>query len=273
MSWKDKFPKNNRYFETENGILYHGDCMEIIPQLPNDMINMVVTSPPYNVDLGNNKYKKTGYNSYKDDKDYSDYIDWMKDLFYEIYNKLVSGGRLCINIGDGKNGKIPTHSDLIQQLTKKYLLSSIIIWDKKQVGNRLSWGSFNSPKNVSYPTPFEYILLFCKEYFSLQNDGETDLDKEEFKKWAYAIWDFLPEINMKKYEHPAMFPEELPTRCIKMNSYIGDIVLEPFNGAGTTAYISEKLNRRWVAIEIDEKYCKTTTQRLKTLTPPTNILF
>jgi DNA modification methylase len=175
----------------------------------------------------------------------------------------VNGGRLCINIGDSKNGKIPTHSDLINKLIKKYLLSTIIIWDKKQVGNRLSWGSFCSPKNVSYPTPFEYILLFCKNHFSLQHKGETDLEKEEFKKWAYAIWEFMPETKMKKYGHPAMFPEELPKRCIKMNSYINDIVLDPFNGAGTTAYVCEKLNRRWIGIEIDEKYCEIAKQRIK----------
>lgn len=261
MCWKNNFPKKNRYFETENGILYHDDCTHIINQLPDNSINLVVTSPPYNVHLGYNKYKKNGYNLYNDNKEHKDYINWLTSIFFDLYPKFVKGGRMAINVGDGKNGKVPTHSDLIQSLSQKYLLSSIIIWDKKQVGNRTSWGSFNSPSNVSYPTPFEFILLFAKQTFKLQHKGVSDLSKNEFVKWAYALWDFLPETKMKNFNHPAMFPEELPKRCIKMNSYVNDLVVDVFAGAGTTLLTAEKLNRRWIGVELDEHYCEIVKQR------------
>ena len=78
-----------------------------------------------------------------------------------------------------------------------------------------------------------------------------------------CLWEFAPETKMKKYGHPAMFPEELPKRCIKMNSYIDDVVLDCFAGVGTTCVVAEKLNRRWIGIEINEEYCKIAKERIK----------
>lgn len=265
MSWKDQFPKESRYFETDNGILYLADSSRIITKLPNEYINFVITSPPYNVDLGNNKYKKDGYSLYNDNKEHSEYIQWLADIFLSLYPKLKYGGRVAINIGDGKNGKIPTHSDIIQQLKSLYLPFATIIWNKSQVGNRTAWGSFKSPSSPSFPTPFEYILLFAKDSYKLSWKGVTDLSREEFIKWSLSLWNFAPESKMRMYGHPAMFPEELPKRLIKLNSYIGDMVLDPFAGAGTTLVIAEKLNRRWIGIEIDENYCEIAKNRLEVL--------
>ena len=89
-----------------------GDCLEVIPKLKNEIVDLVVTSPPYNVDLGNNKYNKNPYSLYKDNKEHKDYIAWLKSIFEAITPKLKKGGRVCINIGDGKNGQVPTSNDI-----------------------------------------------------------------------------------------------------------------------------------------------------------------
>ena len=127
-------------------------------------IDMVVTSPPYNVDLGKNKYNKNPYNLYNDNKQHQQYIAWLGNIFESLYSKIVVGGRVCINIGDGKNGAIPTSSDIIQFMKDfTYLPLTHIIWNKSQIGSRTAWGSFNSPSSPSFPTPFQHILVFCKE--------------------------------------------------------------------------------------------------------------
>jgi DNA modification methylase len=122
----------------------------------------------------------------------------------------AKGAKVCINIGDGRNGKIATHSDVIQFMTRTgYLPFATIIWHKVQIGNRFAWGSWRSPLSPSFPEPFEYILIFAKESYSLQTKGAMGLKKKEFTKWSLAIWDIGPETQMEKIGHPAMFPVEL----------------------------------------------------------------
>ena len=224
----------------ENNI-YNMDCLEGLEKLEDNSVDLVVTSPPYNVDLGNNKYNKNPYNLYNDNKEHEEYLSWMKEIFSKVYQKLKSGGRVCINIGDGKNGAVPTHSDIIQFMTEDigYIPMATIIWDKSQVGNRTAWGSWKSPSSPSFPTPFEFILVFAKESKKLKSKGETDLTSEEFKEWAYGIWKFTPETRQKKIGHPAMFPEELPKRCIKMFSWKDKLVVDIFSGAGKTCKVAK----------------------------------
>lgn len=242
--------------------IINDDCLNVIEKLDDNTINCVITSPPYNVDLGNNKYNKTPYLLYKDNKEHKEYIDWLINIFDKMYNKLVEGGRICINIGDGKNGAVPTHVDLMYHLSKRFIPITSIVWDKHQVRNRTSWGSFLSPSCPSYPTPFEYILILAKGNKKLQHKGETDLTKEEFITYAYGIWSFTPETKAKKIGHPAPFPIELPYRLIKMNTYIGDKVFDPFLGSGTTAIACKQLNRNFIGCDIDSSYIKIAKQRL-----------
>jgi len=172
---------------SDNSKLYNNKAESVIPQLDDNSIDLVITSPPYNVDLGNNKYNNSPYDLYNDNKDHKDYIRWLKDIFEKLYLKLVSGGRTVINIGDGQNGRCPTHSDIIQFMTREldYIPMANIIWQKSQIGNRFSWGSFNSPSCPSFPKPFEYIMIFAKKNIKLQKKGETDLHPVEFQKWAF----------------------------------------------------------------------------------------
>ena len=245
--------------------VYNEDCLKVIELMDDNSLDLVLTSPPYNVNLGQNKYNKNKYALYNDNKEHKDYIDWLKLIFKNLFQKLKVGGRVVINIGDGKNGACPTHSDIIQFMTKElsYIPMTEIIWNKSQVGSRTAWGSFNSPSSPSFPTPFEYVLVFAKETTKLQYKGESDLTKEEFIPWSLAIWNIAPETKMNKvYGHPAMFPKELAKRCIKMFTYKGATIFDPFNGAGTTCVVAKNLGRNFIGSDISLEYCNTTNKRL-----------
>lgn len=243
-----------------------GDCLLEIPKLPDRSIDLVVTSPPYNV-------SEKLYDVYKDNKEHSEYISWLKSVFKALYRKMKNGGRICIVVGDGKNGAVPTHSDIIQFMIKdlKYLLITTIVWDKKNVSNRQSWGSFKSPSCPSFPTPFEYVLVFAKKFRKLQESGKTDLTSQEFIEWSLSTW-FLPAraymenvsvINTGKHQAP--LPEDLATRCIKMFSWKEALVLDPFSGYGTVAVAAKKLERKYIAIDVSPKYCQELQERMKNL--------
>ncbi|MCD6435568.1 MAG: site-specific DNA-methyltransferase [Clostridiales bacterium] len=245
--------------------IINGKSENVIPTLDNESIDLVITSPPYNVDLGNNKYNKRPYDLYNDNLDHKEYINWLEEIFKKIWFKLKKGGRVVINIGDQKNGAVATHSDIIQFMTKKlnYLLMTNIIWDKKHTSNRCSWGSYCSPSSPSFPKSFEYIMIFAKETKKLQEKGETDLTPDEFKKWAYGLWTVAPEGSAKKIGHPAPFPLELPHRLIKMLSWKHATVLDPFSGSGTTGVACSQLERDYIGIELSEKYCELSRKRIE----------
>lgn len=251
--------------------IIQGDCLEKLKDFEDNFIDIVITSPPYNVDLGNNKYHKNPYDLYNDNKEHKEYIYWLKSIFELIYKKIKSGGRVCINIGDGKNGSVPTHSDIIQFMVEiGYLPLTTIIWDKNQIASRTAWGSFKSPSCPSFPTQFEYILAFCKDSKKLLNNGETDLTKQEFIDWSLALWKFTAETKQKQIGHNAMFPIELPKRLLKMFSYKNAIVLDPFMGAGTTAVACKMFDRNYIGIELSENYIKIAEERIKNI--PTKLL-
>ena len=253
----------NLFHASESMKLYNNDCHDVIDCLENDSLDLVVTSPPYNVNLGKNKKKKIGYDVYNDNKEHADYISWLKIIFSDLYPKLKKGGRVCINIGDGKNGRIPTHSDIIQFMAHElnYLPVSTIIWDKGYVGIRTAWGSWLSPSCPCFPKSFEYILIFAKETYKLQSRGETDLTKKEFIESGLAMWNIAPETQMKRIGHPAMFPIEIPRRLIKMLSWKNATVFDPFNGAGTTGLACQQLGRKYIGAELSSKYCLISVNR------------
>ena len=293
-----------------------GDSLKLIEELPDNSIDLVVTSPPYNLDLGNNKFHKLRYDVYDDDKPYDEYISGLKDIFAALYKKLKRGGRLCINIGDADNGAIPVHSDIIQFMVRDlpYLLISQVIWNKNNAANRCAWGSWKSPQHPSFPSPYEFVQIYAKETKQKTFDGpfineinknwekfsDTPLtnkqvlnsegimhgkkkyaleetkkikkvieekyitvSKDEFISNTWGIWSFAPETRQKKMGHGAMFPLELPRRCIQTLSYKGDVVLDPFNGLGSTCVVAKELERNYIGFDLSKKYCEISKVRIK----------
>lgn len=242
--------------------IYNEDCLAGLDKV-DVPIHLVVTSPPYNVDLGNNKLYKQKYDVYDDSLEFPVYMENMTSIFRKVYKHQDDDGRVCINIGDPKNGGFPMHAHYINMMMGiGYHTYTTILWHKHQVGNRTSWGSFKSPSCPSFPVPFEYILCFYKNSKKLIHKGETDLEKQEFIDWSLSLWNFTPETSMRKMGHPAMFPEELPKRLIKMFSWVGDTVLDPFSGLGTTALVAKKLNRNYIGFELSKQYCELAEKRI-----------
>lgn len=247
--------------------IHLGKWEEVLPKIPSDSIDTIITSPPYNVSLGvGNKLKKDAYEECDDNMPYDDYLDWMDKLWGESYRVLKSGGRICVNIGNGANGRVPTVADFTVRMRDKhnFLPFTMIVWDKKQIGCSTAWGSYQSPSCPSFPTQFEFIIVMAKE--SLFHTGDKDkitVSGKEFQQNSRALWTFVPETRMMSlYGHPAMFPEELPKRLMQQLTYEDDIILDPFSGAGTTCTVAKKLKRKYIGIEMTKKYYDKSITRL-----------
>lgn len=237
----------------ELDMIYNEVCLQGMKRIPYGSVNSIITSPPYNVGLN--------YNGFDDNKEYNDYLMWIKEIFNHCYRILSPDGRMCINIGDGKNGAIPTHSDFIQ-ICKSigFLVLTTIIWNKNTTSKRTAWGSFMSATAPSFPRNFEFILVFTKSK-KLQTKGESTISKNDFIKWSNGMWTIKPEIQSKA-GHPAAFPVELPTRLIRMLTFKNDIILDPFIGSGTTAIAAMRERRRYIGFELCEEYFKLASRRI-----------
>jgi len=234
-----------------------GDSEEILKKLPSNCIDLIFTSPPYNFGLS--------YDASVDGIDWNKYFDKLFTIFKECIRVLKYGGRIVVNVQPLFSDYIPIHhiiSDFFIQ--NKLIWKGEILWEKHNYSCKYTaWGSWKSPSNPYLKYTWEFLEVFCKG--DLKKTGlkeDIDITGDEFKKWVYAKWDIAPEKNMKRYKHPAMFPEELVRRVLKLFSYRNDIILDPFNGVGSTTLVAKKLDRRFLGIDISEKYCETAKKRL-----------
>ena len=153
-------------------------------------------------------------------------------------------------------------------MAKKMIWRGEILWEKNNYNCKYTaWGSWKSPSNPYLKYTWEFLEIFCKgslkkESAKGENRENSDISADEFKKWVYAKWSIAPEREMAKYGHPAMFPQELAQRVLKLFSYQGDIVLDPFNGLGTTCLVAKKLQRNYIGIDFSKDYCLSAEKRL-----------
>ncbi|MEO0109458.1 MAG: site-specific DNA-methyltransferase [candidate division WOR-3 bacterium] len=243
------------YFQTPEVTIYHDDFLKTT-YLKEETIDLIITSPPYNVDIS--------YNFYDDKISYEDYLQWTEKWLKRCYEVLKDDGRFCLNIPLDKNkgGQQSVYAD-ITTLAKRigFKYHSTIIWNEGNISRRTAWGSWLSPSAPYVIAPVEVIVILYKEKWKKKNHGKTDITKEEFLSWTNGVWNFSGE-SKKRVGHPAPFPLELPKRCIKLFSFIGDTVLDPFLGSGTTLIACVLTKRKGIGVEIDENYCKIAKQRL-----------
>ena len=244
--------------EYENKIICE-DSAIFLKNLPDNCVDLVFTSPPYNFGL---EYA-TAEN---DATDWEAYFDALFSVLDECIRVLVYGGRLIINVQPLYSDYIPSHHVISTYLAneKKLIWKSEILWEKNNYNCKYTaWGSWKSPSNPYMKYSWEFIEVFCKG--SLKKAGlkeNADISGDDFKKWVYAKWSIAPERNMTQYGHPAMFPEELAHRVLSLFSFRGDLVLDPFNGVGTTCAVARKTGRRYLGIDVSEEYCITSEKRL-----------
>lgn len=234
----------------------HGDVMTT-RHVFDDSIDLIVTSPPYNVDID--------YNTHADGIDYESYLGWTQDWLQRCFDWLKPDGRMCLNIplDKNKNGHQSVGADITTiAKTIGYGYHSTIVWNEGNISRRTAWGSWMSASAPYVIAPVELIVLLYKRTWKKSRRGENNIEKPEFMEWTSGVWEFNGE-KKTRIGHPAPFPLELPTRCIKLFSYVGDLVLDPFVGSGTTLVAAERHKRRGIGIDIDPAYVDLATRRVE----------
>jgi len=140
---------------------------------------------------------------------------------------------------------------------------STIIWNEGNISRRTAWGSWMSASAPYVIAPVELIVVLYREHWKRRSGtGQSDIARQEFIDWTNGLWTFNGE-SKKRTGHPAPFPVELPRRCIKLFSFVGDTVLDPFMGSGTTLAAAAGCGRKAIGIEIEERYCALALARLE----------
>jgi DNA modification methylase len=250
--------------------IINGDSRQMT-ELKNKSVDLIITSPPYWQLKDYGAESQIGYND-----SYEEYINNLNLVWKECYRVLNNGCRLCVNIGDqfaravyyGRYKVIPIRTEIIkfcEAIGFDYM--GAIIWQKKTTSNTTGgaslMGSYPTPRNGILSIDYEFILLFKKLGTPIKPKKElkeqSKMTKEEWKEYFAGHWNFG---GAKQDGHIAMFPEELPRRLIKMFSFVGDRVLDPFTGSGTTSLAAKKLNRNSVGYEINPEFIPFIKQKL-----------
>ena len=280
MTWKDGFPKENRYFETDNGILYNGDSKNIMQEFPEESIDLVVTSPPYD-----------NLRTYGKNIDITWNFNVFKNIANELSRVLKNSGIIVWVVNDATINGSETGTSFRQALyfkdECKLNLHDTMIYEKN---------GFSNPSSNRYHQIFEYMFIFVKgkirtfnpiidrknRYVGQTNWGQSSIRQKdgtlknvpkkvikEFGKryniWRYVVGAGFGQRDKIAYKHPATFPEQLAKDHIISWSNENDIVLDPFMGSGTVAKQCEKLHRRWIGIELNSKYCEINKARINSI--------
>jgi len=227
--------------------IYQGDCLEVLKGFPDECVDCVVTSPPYNKHSASHKCHKTDswskanidYGNFKGDLPENEYQDWQKEVLRECLRVLKKDGSIFYN----HKPRIVNHKIIFpQEWLGEFIIRQMIIWDRK-----------SSP--VLGPIRF----MPCVEYiFWITKEQKTPKFNQEAFKYK-EVWQINPETNNK---HPAPFPEAISDRCIFATTDKSDLVLDPFMGSGTTAVSAKKLGRNFIGIELNPDYIKMAEKRL-----------
>ena len=220
-------------------------------------IDLIVTSPPYNVGM---QYNATG-----DALTYDAYLKFSETWLSNCWLWAKDTGRICINVPLDKNkfGKNSVGAD-ITQLAKRvgWSYQTTIVWNEQNISKRTAWGSWLSASAPYVIAPAELIIVLYKNTWKKAHQGGCDITKQEFMQWTNGVWTFSGE-SAKQIKHPAPFPRELPKRCIKLFSFIGDTVLDPFVGSGTTLIEAINHNRYAYGLDLDPTYIGLAQARIQ----------
>ena len=229
-----------------------GDCRYIMSGIPNNSIDLVITSPPYNCGID--------YDIYKDDLEYLDYKIFVKNWLSEVFRILKDTGRIALNIPYEVNlhergGRIFLASDYWQIMkTIGYKWAGLVdlVEIQPQRVKYTAWGSYLSASAPYIYNPKECVIITYKNNWK-KGKGENSLITKEFIEYVSGMWYYTAETKGKT---KANFSLDIPMKAIKILSFKNDIILDPFLGQGTTIEACKELYRRYIGIEISERYCK-----------------
>jgi len=266
--------------EIQPDSLYCGDAGELMRGIPNESIHLVVTSPPY-WNLVDYEFKgQIGQSSY------DEYLKDMLEVWREVERVLIPNGKLCINVPIvpvRKKDDNSQHTRVIKNLSSDIETSiiqgtslarySLYIW-QKQTTEKM-FGSYPYPPNLYEQNTIEFINVLVKpgkpRKLPKAAKEPSALTDEEWMDLTRQVWFIMPADIQRTGGHPAPFPEALPARLVMMYTFRsvpsvgfpGDVVLDPFNGSGTTTHVAKRLGRRFIGIEGSSKYHKMALQRIR----------
>jgi len=259
--------------ETTQHKIIFGDSRDM-SEIADKSVHLIITSPPYWQLKDYGVEEQIGF-----DDTYEDYINNLNLVWSECHRVLHPGCKICINIGDqfarsvyyGRYKVVPIRTEIIKFLeTIGYDYMGAIIWQKvtttNTTGGASVMGSYPYPRNGILKLDYEFILIFKKlgtpPKISREIKERSKLSNKEWNQYFTGHWNFP---GVKQDKHLAMFPEELPRRLIKMFSFIGETVLDPFLGSGTTSIMAMLLNRNSIGYELNTDFQDFITKRFDDL--------
>ena len=244
------------FYARDGQTIHHGDIVTQAAIAPGS-VDLIVTSPPYNLDIA--------YGQHIDTATWDDYLAFTRRWLTRCFELAKDDGRMCLNVPLDKNrgGQQSVCAD-ITEIAKAvgWKYHSTIIWNEQNISRRTAWGSWLSASAPYVIAPVEVIIVLYKNVWKKTSGSKkSDVTRTEFLEWTNGVWTFSGE-SKKRIGHPAPFPVELPRRCIKLFSYVGDVVLDPFLGSGSTLLAASSCQRQGVGVELDATYCALAQQRL-----------
>jgi len=243
-------------------------------EIPSSSVNLIVTSPPYWTlkDYENEDQIGLGSSSYEY------YLSELNKVWKECIRVLAPDGKICINVMPflltGKAARFKRREtrlvlgdiERFMDSTKEMYQFGLYIWDKRKIARFSSFGSYPYPPNIFSTYPYEWITVFSKQgkrpKVAKEIKEKSKLTTKEWQDWAInSIWEMQPA-SAKREKHPAPFPDEMPKRLIKLYSFYGDTVLDPFLGTGTTAKVALELGRKAIGYELNKEYEPLITKKL-----------
>ncbi len=253
--------------------LWVGDArdMDACGDVADDSVALVVTSPPY---YAGKEYEQAVGHGHVPGS-YVDYLKMLEDVFRECVRKLEPGGRIAVNVANlGRRPYRSLSADVIAILQDRLrlLLRGEVIWQKgRGATGSCAWGSFQQPGNPVLRDLTERVVIASKGRFDRALSAAERSERgrpsagsahvDEFMEATLDVWEIPPE-SATRVGHPAPFPVELPKRLIELYTYRGDLILDPFAGAGTTAVAAVRTGRRYVGFDTDASYIGLAEQRI-----------
>jgi site-specific DNA-methyltransferase (adenine-specific) len=201
---------------------------------------------------------------YQFDTTLEEYKELLGGFINESYRVLEVGGRCCINIANvHRKPYVPVNAIISTMMVDSgWLMRGEVIWNKaSSAGGSTAWGSWRSSTNPTLRDVHEYILIFSKGQYKRNHRSVKNVKRDDFLEYTKSVWSF-PTASARRIGHPAPFSLELPSRLIKLYSFKGDTILDPFMGSGQTGIAALQLGRNYIGYETSKEYVELANRRI-----------